>query len=191
MIVAVDSSALALMINPAANPPTDPETGQPVTMARQRVEAFVAGLGGHDTLIVPTPTLAEILVHAEDDGPAFLEQVSSYSRVRIKPFDQRAAVEVAAVTREAKGAGDKRSGSSAPWQKVKIDRQIVAIAKVARASHLYTDDVDMARFATAAGLQVINTWALPIPEQRRDLLSIMDERQPRAINLDGEDVGVV
>lgn len=171
MILAVDSSALALMINPAANPPVDPATKAPVTKARQRVETFVASLGASDTLIVPTPTLAEILVQAEDDGPAFLEQVNSYSRVRVKPFDQRAAVELAATTREAKAKGDKKSGSTAPWQKVKLDRQIVAIAVVARASHLYTDDGNMAAFGRAVGLNIISTWDLPLPEEKQDLFS--------------------
>lgn len=171
MILAVDSSALALMVNPAANPPDDPATNAPVTKARERVEAFVNALGASDMLVVPTPTLAEILVYAEDDGPAFLEQINAYSRVRIKPFDQRAAVELAATTRAAKAAGDKKGASTAPWQKVKLDRQIIAIAIVSRASHLYTDDTNMAAFGRAAGLNVISTWDLPVPEEKRDLFS--------------------
>lgn len=175
MILVVDSSALALMINPAANPPNDPSTNAPVAKACERVEAFVTSLGASDTMIVPTPTLAEILVHAEDDGPAFLEQVNSYSRMRVKPFDQRAAVELAAITRDAKMAGDKKSGSTAAWQKVKLDRQIVAIAVVARATHLYTDDGNMAAFGRAAGLTVISTWDLPMPAEDCDLFSYQSE----------------
>ncbi len=177
MILVVDSSALALMINPGANPPNDPTTNAPVVKARERVDAFVTSFGASDTLIVPTPTLAEVLVHAEDDGPAFLEQVNSYSRVRVKPFDQRAAVELAAITRNAKLDGDKRSGSTAAWQKVKLDRQIVAIAVVARATHLYTDDSNMAAFGRTAGLTVISTWDLSIPDEKLDLFSYQPEAE--------------
>jgi hypothetical protein len=41
----------------------------------------------------------------------------------------------------------------------------------------------MIAFAQAAGLEVVSTWDLPIPEKKRDLLSMLDD--PRAINLDG------
>ncbi len=69
MIVVVDSTALTLLVNPAANPPTDPATGQPVAFARERIEGLLASLSATDTLIIPTPVLAEVLVQAEDGGP--------------------------------------------------------------------------------------------------------------------------
>ena len=58
MILALDSSALVLLVNPAANPPDDLGTKQPVTDVRERVEFFIAGLTPADTLIVPAPVLA-------------------------------------------------------------------------------------------------------------------------------------
>ena len=71
MILAVDSSALALLVNPAANPPDDPATGKPVEHARERVEYFIASLTASDTMIIPTPVLAEALVRAEDGVPDY------------------------------------------------------------------------------------------------------------------------
>jgi hypothetical protein len=73
VILAVDSSALALLVNPAADPPEDPKTGQPVLHIRQRVEHLIAGIGASDTLVVPTPVLAEAMVRAEEGGPCSWE----------------------------------------------------------------------------------------------------------------------
>jgi hypothetical protein len=56
--------------------------------------------------------------------------------VKIRPFGERAAVETAAMTREALVAGDKRDGSEAPWQKVKVDRHVIAVAHVEAATQI-------------------------------------------------------
>lgn len=173
MIVVVDSTALALLINPAANPPIDPTTNRPVTLARERVGHMIAGLGANDTLIVPTPVLGEVLVRAGDGAPGILEQLNGLARVRVKPYDQRAAIETAMMTREAIQAGDKRGGSTAPWQKVKIDRQIIAIARTNNASRLYADDVGLIGFARRLGIEAVSTWDLPLPPMETDLFTVI------------------
>ncbi len=70
------------------------------------------------------------------------------------------------MTRTALNAGDKRSGESAPWVKIKYDRQIVAIAKLAQADTIYTDDEGLRGFAEAQGLRVIKLAELPLPAKR-------------------------
>lgn len=202
MIIAVDSSALILLVNPAANPPDDPETGQPVVHARERVEMFLAGLSVTDTLVIPTPVLAEVLVGAEDGGPGLLEAISGMARVKVRPFGERAAVETAMMTREAIAVGDKRLGSQAAWQKVKVDRQVVAVARVENATRIYADDHNLIEFARRLGMDVVSTWELPIPEGIENLFTAagvpldpqstaaVDEpvsgtRKPRATDLDG------
>jgi predicted nucleic acid-binding protein len=65
----------------------------------------------------------------------------------VVPFDTRAAIELAVMTRNAIDQGDKRGGVDAPWNKVKFDRQIVAIAKVAGATTIYSDDLQLRTFA--------------------------------------------
>jgi hypothetical protein len=97
------------------------------------------------------------------------------ARIRTRPFDDRAAVETAIMTREAIAAGDKRAGSDAPWQKVKVDRQIIAIARVESATRIYSDDRNLVAFAKRLGMDVISTWDLPTPERERDLISILEE----------------
>ncbi len=171
MIIVVDSTSLVLLINPDANPPTDPNTSEPLKFAKERVEFLISSLTSRDSLIVPTPVLAEVLVKAENGGPELLQQISDLSRIRIVPFDTKAAIETAYMTREATEAGDKKSGSDQPWQKVKFDRQIIAIARAAGASKIYSDDEDLAKFAKKIGIEVISTWDLPVPAIEEDLLT--------------------
>lgn len=188
MILAVDSSALILLVNPTANPPEDPETKKPVTHARERVELFLAGLRLGDTLIIPTPVLAEVLVGAENGGPGLLEAISGMARVKVRPFGERAAVETAMMTREAVATGDKRGGSNSPWQKVKVDRQVVAVARAEGATRIYADDHNLVEFARRLGMDVFSTWDLPVPDGVENLFTAAGvELDPQATAINAID----
>lgn len=145
-------------------------------------------------MILPTPALAEALVRAEDAGPTLMAILAKSVHFRIVDFDQLAAIELATLTREAIAAGDKKGGSDAPWQKVKIDRQILAIAKVTRATTIYTDDVQLGELAKSCGLSVVKLHEMPLPEATTpDLLELMAEEEAipptpgRALNLDDDE----
>lgn len=75
------------------------------------------------------------------------------------------------MTRDAIDAGDKRSGSEAAWQKVKVDRQVIAVARVEGATNIYADDRDLAAFAKRLGMEVFSTWDLPLPERETNLFT--------------------
>lgn len=171
MILSLDSSVLVLIINPDALPPNDPDTGEPLKFAKERIEGLIGSLTASDSLIVPTPVLAEILVEAGDGGPAILEKIQTLARMRVSPFDTRAAIETAMMEREARALGSKKGVSREPWQKVKFDRQIVAISRVAGADAIFSDDEKLSRFAKSVGMDVRSTWGLPVPEGTRDLFS--------------------
>ena len=55
------------------------------------------------------------------------------------------------------------------YQKVKVDRQIIAIFKVAGVEDIYTDDAGMTNRARLCGMNPIATSDLPIPEKDRQL----------------------
>lgn len=163
-MIVLDATAFALLVNSAAKPPNDPATQRPVTQVRERyahLEAEVQRCG--ETILIPTPALAEVLVGLGDAGPAVLDRISRSGRFKVAEFDTMAAVELAAMTREAIRAGDKKDGSLSPWQKVKIDRQIIAIARTRGATRIYSDDEGVATFAARIGLEVIETWKMPLP----------------------------
>ena len=82
-----------------------------------------------ETIVIPTPALSEVLVHANDAGAGYLEILNTSRCFRIEPFDQRAAVELATMTREAQQEGNLRAGTQATRAKLKFDRQIIAIAR--------------------------------------------------------------
>lgn len=163
-MITVDSTTVALLLNPAASPPTDPTTGQRLKQAKERVDHLIAEMEREgETVLIPTPVLAEVLVKAGDSAPEIVERVLRSSRFKIADFDLRAAVELAAMTRDALAAGDKSGGSDSPWQKIKLDRQIIAIARANMSEVIYSDDGGVARFGEALGMRVIRTWELPLP----------------------------
>ena len=130
MVVAFDADILCLLLYPSISPPIDPHTGKPVKHVRARLRLLVSELEAKGSRIVlPVPALAEFLVVAGNDGHAYITAIDKQTVFRIEPFDTVAAVEAAASTRAALASGDKKAGATGPWQCVKADRQIVAVAK--------------------------------------------------------------
>ncbi len=171
-MVVFDASFLSLLLNPGAKPPLDPSTQKPVERARERIENLVSLLQERACkIIVPTPALVELLVLAGEAGPEYLAELNSSACFKISDFDQRTAVEVAAAIREAIQEGDKKSGATGTWAKVKFDRQIVAIAKVQGADVIYSDDEDIVRYASRVNISVVRVADLPMPPpEQMDLL---------------------
>lgn len=111
-------------------------------------------------MIIPTPALAEVLTRGGVAGPDWLRLLNQSRHIRIVAFDQRAAVECAALAAKRLSS----SGGASPRWKAKFDEQIVAIAAVEGATTIYSDDGDIARL-TAESVQVIGIAALPLPPQ--------------------------
>jgi len=186
-MVAVDNTLLCLMLHTSARPPRDPATGKPVDRVQDRIEKLLEDLDADsERMIIPTPALCEFLILADKDGPEYLEKIRASRTLIITPFDEMAAIELAAIEREARGSGDKRGGSSATWAKVRFDRQIVAIAKAHKATRIYSDDEDVVKFGTKAGLEVVSTWSLGLPAAKQTKM-FDDEGTSRFINLDDEE----
>ena len=117
-----------------------------------------------ERIVVPTPALSELLVKAGEAGPKHLEIIARSKYFRVAEFGERAAVEAAALTRDAISRGDKRGATpEADWFKVKFDRQIIAIARVVGATTIYTNDGQLARHAKEIGILAIDVAGLPEP----------------------------
>ncbi len=168
-MVVFDNTALSLLLRPGARPPLDPATGAPVTFAQERLAALVQALQRTRTVvIIPAPVLSELLIRAGSAGPGLLDVIQKSSAFRIGAFDTRAAVELAQMTNAAiTTRRERREATEAPWNKIKFDRQIVAIAKVHGASAIYSDDEDLISFAEQQTIPCVRVRDLPIPESVR------------------------
>lgn len=161
-----DASFLIYLFDTDANPPHDPGTGKLVTHFKERIEYFIKTLEqSGDKVVIPTPALSEYLVRAEEAGVERLHYLQNKAVFQIADFDSLAAVELATLNREAIKKGDKMGGVVEPWQKVKLDRQIVAIAKVAGESVIYSGDPKLHAFAKEAGLQPFSLHDLELPPE--------------------------
>jgi hypothetical protein len=162
-MVVFDAAILMLLLRPNVGRPRD-SAGNPISDFEERLNYLVQRLEVLRTrIIIPTPVLSEVLVHAGAAGPEILEKLTRSTVFKIEPFDSKAAVEAALMTKAAIDAGNKRSGLAATWAKVKFDRQIVAIAKVFNVSMIYSDDGDVKSLAAAENIPVTNLEELPLP----------------------------
>lgn len=134
---------------------------------KAKLEYLIAELQRKKTrIVIPTPALSEFLARAGKARDAYHRQLSNSVAFKIGVFDNRAALECALMLDSALSSGDKRANAKT-WAKAKFDWQIAAIAKVANAHTIYTDDGDVARIGARYGLAVIKSDDLPLPDSAR------------------------
>jgi hypothetical protein len=166
----IDATTLTLLVNPGASLPDDPTTGKPPERARERLDFLIETLDTERVkLVIPTPALSEVLVMAGDDGPAFLDEIAGTSVFKVEPFDQKAAIEAAAINLDLAKA-KKKSSSSDSKVKTKFDVQIVAIAKAIEADIIYSEDSDIAKLVADTGIKVVRVADLPLPPPKQSNL---------------------
>ncbi len=112
-MVIFDNNFLSLLLHPNSRPPLDPATGKPLERARERIEQLCVDLQERrDKIGIPAPALSEFLILAGDAGPDYLQAIDGSSVFRVLPFDQRAAIELAAMELEDRKVGDKKGGTT-------------------------------------------------------------------------------
>jgi hypothetical protein len=148
-----------------------------VPKAKERVEYLIDTLSKTgEKIIIPTPALSECLVHAGPAGPEYLNIIGKQSCFRVASFDERAAVEAAIRTYQARQRGRRTGGNpEATKAKIKFDRQIVAIATVENATTLYSDDGDVIGYAREAGMEAYRLADLPEPPEDPQTAMQFDE----------------
>lgn len=161
MIVAFDASILIYLFDENAPAPKSSSTGLPVDRCQERVENLISTLQREKAkIIIPTPSLGEALVRAQEGAPERLRILKSSKHFRIAAFDERAAVEFAATQASRHAAGVKAVATTRA--KAKFDDQIVAIARVEGANVIYSDDEDIKKIA-GSRIKVIGIEDLPLP----------------------------
>ncbi|MGO9263202.1 MAG: type II toxin-antitoxin system VapC family toxin [Bryobacteraceae bacterium] len=169
-MVAFDTSIFCLALHPDAKPRSN------VDRAKERVQYLLETLMAQDErIVIPTPAFSEFLILAALDAPAYVSKIRENSVFRIELFDERAAIELADVELTARAKGNKRgSAAGSEWQKVKFDRQIVAVARTNGATRIYSDDQDIASHGSDFGVVVLALKDLPTPPAVQEVLELKD-----------------
>ncbi|PZV35971.1 PIN domain-containing protein [Mesorhizobium kowhaii] len=182
-MVVIDATLLMLLLHPGAGVPLD-ESGKPVERSQDRIAHLIASLErSRQRLVIPTPALSEVLVRVEPGAAQLIiEKISELSVFRIEPFDQRAAIEVAAMTRNSFDGGRKpaRRPDESTWAKLKYDRQIVAIAVVVGARAIYSDDKGIRAVADRQRIPVVRLSELELPPESAQHSMDFEGSQPSA-----------
>ncbi len=165
--VAFDNTMLSILLNPNGKIPFAEGTDIPVEFAKERAEAVIVDVQkARRKIIIPAPACAELLTVI---GPTAEQYISLVSRSRIFEignFDARCAAELAFLNRDSFHYQDEKNKVE-PYQKRKVDRQIVAICKVYGATEIYTDDKGLASRALLCGVTPIGIAKVAIPEGAR------------------------
>lgn len=131
-------------------------------------------------IVIPTPALGEYLINAKEAGERILARLLSNRFVQVASFDHVAAEACALLHRTARtNGGHKRAPlpPTADWQKIKVDWQILAIAKVHKCE-IVTADRDLITMAPVAGVPVTRVDDLPVPESARQRVLPQVEAKP-------------
>lgn len=132
-----------------------------------RLHTFLSSLGRNQVIGIPAPCWGEFLSGSGSAASTLAGVVRARSSIQVVPFDEIAAVESSFIDQDIRQrTGSKKGKSTAAWQKIKIDRQILAIASVHRATAIYTDDDNLIADAHLLGITTVRLSEVPrIPVQ--------------------------
>lgn len=171
MKVVLDTSVLMFLLDPSASAPLDVVTGKPVEHCQERIEGLLEDFDKSGVqLIVPTPVLSELLIKAGGRQVEVLAALVNKKSVQVLTFDEAAAVENAAMRR-----GDLSKKTRGETKKeVSFDLQILAIARVAGAKIILSDDENLRARAARAGMEVRGIAQISLADAKRQISMFSD-----------------
>ena len=162
--VAFDNTMLSILLNPEGKVPNDRATGEPVIFAQERAQAIVLQIQKERRkIVIPTPALAELLTVIGPDAQQYVNMIGRSRVFDIASFDAKCAAELALLNRDTFASHDRKTKLE-PYQKIKIDRQIIAICRANGVAEIYTDDRGLSERARMCGVVAIGIADCPIPE---------------------------
>ncbi len=157
-------SSVAIDNNVLVNWVSAPEA----SLTKLRLEYFFERIEqSKQRLVIPAPVVAEFLAVAEDARFEFVNKLRQSSFVIVASFDFRAAVECSILIAAARNSGDIRYGGDSAKQKIKVDEQIVAIARVNQASLIISNDNDVRKIAGRFNIASKTIEELDLPEKSK------------------------
>ena len=180
-MVIFDSNFVLTFLCEAKKAPIDPVTKQPLTYYNERVAHLVDCLKKEkQTIGIPTPVLSEIGIQSDRATPELVSELASYKWFEFLSFDTISAIECALMARTGFQQGNKKydGNDGAVWQKLKIDRQIFAIAKAYSAQRIYTTDTDLLKLGSVHEVECVRIFDLPVPDSAKQMSLDMAQDEP-------------
>lgn len=141
----------------------------PISFAKKRAEFLVSCVQKEKgKIVIPTPAIAEVLTVIGPDAQAYFDIVAKSRLFEIASFDSKAAIELAFLNRDVFSVLDPKNGGE-PYQKIKVDRQILAVLKSRGVSEICTDDEGLIKRAKLCGITPIQTVDLPVPPDEKQM----------------------
>lgn len=134
---------------------------------KQRIDILMARLG-KEKIAIPAPAYAEFLTRSAAARAAYIQRISSSSAFKVEPFSNRAAIECAIIL---EGVFTSKQKKELTKTKLKFDWMIVATAKAANATTIYTTDADIVRACAHAKLDCSHMDDIIIPPETPDLFN--------------------
>ncbi|CAB4141023.1 PIN domain containing protein [uncultured Caudovirales phage] len=165
--VIFDASFLLMLLDPDAGIPHDFATGKPIELAKERIDGLIEQLTKDRKVVaIPAPAFSEILMGAGNDIEKYAEALSGYRAIKILPFDQKAAIELALMHGNDLSRAKKRD-ATITHAKLKYDWQIIAIAKSENIKIIYTHDKELAKQAKNHEIETILLSEVVIPASKK------------------------
>lgn len=120
-----------------------------------------------ESIGIPAQVWAEFLDQAGERELNATQSIFKTTAFRLLPYDLKAVMETVEVVKAGRSARKSSKGEKRPRQSVKVDWQIIAIAKANGARFLITNDVDMLAEAERSGVSCAKICDLPIPDHLR------------------------
>ncbi len=165
--VGFDTTMLSILLNPDCRIPNLPGTQTQVEHAKERAQGLLQSLEkARRKIVVPTPAAAELLTAIGPEAQQYINMVQRSRLFEVASFDPRCAHELAILNRGVFKDIDDRNDAQ-PYQKRKVDRQIIAVCRVHDVTDLHTTDGNLCNLARLCGINPIRIEELPIPDSAR------------------------
>jgi predicted nucleic acid-binding protein len=180
-VIVVDANFIVAYVSPKTN-----------SDDRARIDHFMeCAEKAKSKIVFPMPAIAEFLVGADLAGVEFLNRLEKKTFLQLADFNRAAAFELAQIDRAALNTGDKKDETIAPWQKIKIDRQIVAIGKSLGATLVISGDGSVRNNALRIGMQAMTIQELELPQAaKQQKLALAPVKKIRTKKSDKAGLGV-
>lgn len=134
------------------------------------------------TIVIPTPVLAEYLlgIDGESNKHAHVNLISSMNCFEILSFEEIASIECSMLpSKQEFKQFIKQLNSNETANKIRFDRQIIAIAKANGITEIWSSDSQVIKKGLEVGIDVKSLSEIqPIPLSDQYKLNLLDEPLP-------------